>query len=300
MQQTEQELEQEPRRRRRIWIIPVLGSLVTFVLIAAITGIIGNRSDNLFLTILGAIKSSATPSLWPWIIMVLILLAAIAGMLNSWHQRRILDNALITANNINDLDDSLLRLLASWVPSRNHEAEMKLLFTELLRDACKEFVGHVHRAFILTPDPNNINELTVWASIGIPPETIEHLRFYIGNNRSGNPMRGVAGEVFLARRLRVVHIIPEKDGWRTDCSSHFIKFQSRAGLPAYRSFVCVPIIGADPDIHQAIPTCHGVVVFDSLDHGIFDRPESQIVLRTFARRIASALLISRLLSQLGS
>src|SRR5437016_878201 len=132
----QQELEQKPSRRRNVWIISVVGSLVTFVAIAAITGIIGNRSDNLFVMILGAIQSSATFSLWPWIITVLILLAAIAGMLRSWHQRRILNHALITANNIIDLDDSLLRLLASWVPSRNHDAEMRLLFAELLRDAC--------------------------------------------------------------------------------------------------------------------------------------------------------------------
>lgn len=295
----QQELEPKSHRRRNVWIISVIGSLVTFVAIAAVTGIIGNRSDNLFLTILGAIQSSATLSLWPWIITVLILLAAIAGMLLSWHQRRILHHALTTANNIIDLDDSLLRLLASWVPSRNHDAELRLLFAELLRDACNEFVGHVHRAFILTHDPQNHDELTVWASIGIPPEAIEHLRFHIGNDKNRTPLRGVAGEVFLARKSRVVHIIPEKDGWRTDCS-HFIKFHQRTGLPAYRSFACVPIIGADPNVHQAVPTCLGVVVFDSLDHRIFDRPESQVVLRAFARRIAAALLISQLLSQLGS
>jgi hypothetical protein len=300
MQQTEQELEQQPGRRQKIWIISILVSVITFVLIAAVTGIIGNGSYTYLLALLGAIKSSITLSSWPWIVMVLILLSAIVGMLYSWHQRRILNSALTTANNINALDDSLLRLLASWVPSRNHEAEIKLLFTELLRAACKEFSGHVHRAFILTPDLKNSNELTVWAGIGIPQDTIEHLRFDISINRNGNPIRGVAGEVFLSRKLRVVHVIQEKDGWRTDCSSHFIKFQSRAGLPAYRSFICVPIIGADPGIHEAISTCHGVVVFDSLDFKIFDRPESQIVLRAFARRIASALLISRLLSQLGN
>lgn len=177
----QQEPEQEPPRRHKLWVIPVISSIGAFVAIAALTGIIGNRSDNLFLTILGTIKNSVTLSLWPWIITVLILLAAIAGLLHSWYQRRVLHHALITANNINDLDDSLLRLLASWVPSRSHEAEMRLLFAELLRDACKEFVGHVHRAFILTSD-HNTDELTVWASIGIPPETIEHLRFHIGKN----------------------------------------------------------------------------------------------------------------------
>ncbi len=295
----QQELEQVPRRKRIVWIISAIGSAATFVAIAAVTGIIGNRSDNFFLSMLQGIKNSATPSLWPWIITVLILLAAIAGLLRSWHQRRILNHALITSNNIIDLDDSLLRLLASWVPSRNHDAEMRLLFAELLRDACNEFVGHVHRAFILTPNPQNNGELTVWASIGIPPETLEHLRFHVGNDKNIPPMQGVAGEVFLARKSRVVHVISEKDGWRTDCT-HFIKFHQRTGLPAYRSFTCVPIIGSDPKIHQAASTCLGVVVFDSLDQRIFDRPESQIVLRAFARRIAAALLISQLLSQLGN
>ncbi len=296
----QQELEQEPRRRHRIWWISGIGTVATFVIIAAITGIIGNRSDNLSLAAWEGIKSSITLSWWPWAIMVLILLAAIVGIFHSRHQRHILSHALVTANNIIDLDDSLLRLLASWIPSRNHDNEMRLLFAELLRDACAEFVGHVHRAFILIPNPQNNDELTVWSHIGIPPETIEHLKFHIGNDRNSIPLQGVAGKVFLARKLQIVHVIEEKSGWRTDCLD-FIKFHQRTVLPAaYRSFACVPIIGSDSTTQQAIPTCLGVVVFDSMDHRIFDRPESQVVLRIFARRIAAALLISRLLSRVGN
>jgi len=54
-------------------------------------------------------------------------------------------------SNLVQLDDSLLRLLASWIRARDHETEMKRILAELLRDASEEFHGHVHRASILLP-----------------------------------------------------------------------------------------------------------------------------------------------------
>lgn len=290
----DQELNTSVRRRTRLSLIAIIGAIVAFVLVATTTGIIGNRSDNLFSW--RAIGSLVAQSGWSWVVTFVVLLASLAVIFYLIYRYRVLNHALVTANDIINLDDSLLRLLASWIPSRNQETEMKRLFAELLRDACAEFVGQVHRAFILTPDSQNSDELTVWAHIGIPPETIEHLKFYIGNDKDRIPMRGVAGEVFLARKLRVVHVIPEKGGWRTD-SSNFVKFHLRTGLPAYRSFVCVPIIGPNVDAqHLSTTVSLGVAVFDSMDREIFDRPESQVLLRMFARRIAAALTIGRLLA----
>jgi hypothetical protein len=279
---------------RRNWIVAGITGLVTFFIGASISGIIGNRSDNLFLWIINQIGKSITLSTWPWIITFIALVVSLGLALYSLRHNRILNHALALANQIVDLDDSLLRLLASWIPTKNHEDEMQRLLAELLRDANAVFAGHVYRALILLPD-EQAEDLMPWAHVGMPQETLDHIRFHVGSDKSKKPLRGVAGESYLERKLRVTHVITEDKSWRTDCLS-FIRFTEGDHLPPYRSFVCVPVIGADPKAPTTtVTTCLGVAVFDSMNSNIFDLPESQIVLRTFARRIAAVLLIYRLL-----
>ncbi len=189
----------------------------------------------------------------------------------------------------------MLRLLASWIPSKNHDNEMKQLLAELLRDASAEFAGHVHRAFILIPDDKK-EYLTIWAHLGIPQDIIDRKKFYIGSDHDKKPLQGVAGYAYLERKLRVGHVIQEENTWRTDCEDSFIRFGDGKHLPPYRSFVCVPVIGPDLDSPRLSTTvCLGVVIFDSMDSRIFDTIESQVVLRVFARRVATALTMNRLL-----
>lgn len=279
---------------QRHWSFAILLAIVTFFLGAAASGIIGNRSDNFFLWIVNQVGSSVVLSWWPWVITLIVLLSSLGVIFYLIYHNRVLNRALVTANHIIDLDDSVLRLLASWIPSKNHDNEMKQLLAELLRDASAEFAGHVHRAFILTPDDKKEN-LLIWAHIGIPQESIDRKKFYIGVDQDKKPLQGVAGNVYLERKLRVGHVLQQENTWRTDCDC-YIKFDDGKHLPPYRSFACIPIIGPDLDSPRLSATvCLGVAIFDSMDSKVFDTSESQIVLRIFARRIATALIMNRLL-----
>src|SRR5947209_15817996 len=175
----------QPRVRRRRWtiagIVAAIVAVVGFVAVAALNGIIGNRADSFVLWLIDQM-SRIKDGLLPWpvvLIIVLIWLSIISYCLwkivhlrrrvkNLERESRILQHALSTEHNIVLLDDSLLRLLASWIPSRDHINEMKLILSELLSDATVEFNGHVHRAVLLRPEGEY---LKVWAHYGMPEDS---------------------------------------------------------------------------------------------------------------------------------
>jgi len=100
-------------------------------------------------------------------------------------------------------------------------------------------------------------------------------------------MRGIAGEAFFYRQLRVAHIKKENGRWEPEPDSKgYIEFDKERPYPPYRSFVCVPIYFKEDAID-----CLGVVSFDSENPAAFDPPEVQKMLKTLANRIAALLLI---------
>ena len=100
-------------------------------------------------------------------------------------------------------------------------------------------------------------------------------------------MRGIAGEAFFYRQLRVAHIKKENGRWeREPDSKSYIEFDKERPYPPYCSLVCVPIFFKEDAID-----CLGVVCFDSENPAAFDPPEVQKMLETLATRIAALLLI---------
>lgn len=123
------------------------------------------------------------------------------------------------------------------------------------------------------------------------------MRFYIGNDpqKQHSEGIGVAGEAFLTKEIRIAHMDCTEKGW-TCTSKYFKEFSLRAHDPVYRSFVCMPIYGP-PDAMTKKPSCLGVVCFDSQNRTLFDLEDVGIILRAFARRIATVLIVYRLLSE---
>ena len=214
-----------------------------------------------------------------------------------WWSNRSLNQALTTSTNLNELDDSLLRLLGSWDSANSDEYQVQRMLVELLRDATREFNGHVQRAFILLPDQTRGEEyLKVWAHTKLPQESADRMSFYVGHDeaRQFNEKIGVAGDAFLSKKMRVAHMNVVAGKWQCDCE-HYKSFAPRRQDPCYRSFVCMPIYGPHTN-HSTGVKCLGVVCFDSMDKHVFDAPETEVILRVFTRRIATALLIYRLIS----
>ena len=278
----------------RTKIITGLSASIVFILLASVSGIIGNGMYAFVLWLGGHLTSLVKSGWLPWIITLVILLACLSFAFLWWHHSR---NALDTLNGICDLDDSLLRLLPSLVVSGNQEVDMQRLLRELLRDATRAFAGHVHRASILLPDAGR-EYLKIWAHHQMPDESVIRTRFYIGNEE--NRIRGVAGETFLDTQPRVAHFTQENPRWKCDLNC-YIDFDKNRPYPPYRSFVAIPIIGVIPGPSSIInANCLGVLCFDSDNSKIFDSAEVQYLLQVFSRRIAAALLIYHQLPTNGS
>ena len=278
-----------------------LGTVILFIITNAIAGVIGNSADNLFIRLWDALIASNS---WPWIITLITVVIGFALVLffmrrggaatrielrkmNSELHR--LNGGLDKMNMLLGLDESLLRLLANWMRAADREAGMKLLLTELLRDATNAFDGEVHRALIFLPDETE-EYLRAWVHYQMPQESIARTVFYVGKN-GDDRKRGVAGETFLAGKIHVAHILHESDHWKCDCDC-YIDFDKRRPFPPYHSLVGVPIIGYTPSSPEvSATTCLGVVCFDSQNLTFFDNQHVQTLLQTLGRRIAAALLI---------
>ena len=184
-----------------------------------------------------------------------------------------------------ELDESLLRLIASVMSEENLEKAMKNLVLKFLMSATSAFPGDVHRASLLLPDAKK-EYLRIWEGYQMPDESKIRTHFYIGTKEMDR-MRGIAGEAFFYRQLRVAHIKKENGRWERESDSKgYIEFDKERPYPPYCSLVCVPIFfGKDRD------DCLGVVCFDSENTAAFDPPEVQKMLKTLAKRIASILFI---------
>jgi hypothetical protein len=277
----------------------VLGTLIAM----AVGGVIGNRANDAFGWFLGVLPG-INQILFPWIVILVVVLACggvvcwlVTVIVRTHHEisdleheisdleqrNSVLNHAFTTQHNLVLLDDSLLRLLASWIPSKDHENEMKSILAELLSDASAAFNGHVHRAFLLRPAGEH---LKIWTHYGMPEDTVKDLSFYVGSD--WRKQRGTAGQAFVNQELRVGHLTQAGNVWVCE-DRYFIPCGKR---PAYRAFVAIPIIGVSPTATNAnTAVCLGVVCFDSLQPDIFDSEGNRDVLRVFARRIAAALLL---------
>src|SRR5437762_10138860 len=150
---------------------------VAFTALAFIGGAIANQAlvdigTNLLSSVLQNVATSIQTSLWPWSFSLFFLLTTIVFIWISL----VLNRARMTANNILELDDSMTRLFASWLPKGDHTKQMKDLLEELLRDACREFGRYVQRASIMLPDKSNGEYLTIWVSDGMPKEAVERMK----------------------------------------------------------------------------------------------------------------------------
>lgn len=91
-----------------------IGAIILFVLTAAITGIIGNRADTLFVWLWEQFTAAMTPNSWPWFIVVAVLSGSLAFL---WRRSKVLSRGLTAMDSVVKLDDSLLRLLPILIPA---------------------------------------------------------------------------------------------------------------------------------------------------------------------------------------
>jgi H+/Cl- antiporter ClcA len=97
-------------RFKRTGIFAAIGALVIFVLVGAANGVLGELGVTVFQWLQQLAGSLITVSSLPWLIIVLILIAALVSLLVIWQRDKY---TLDTTNRIVDLDNWLQRYMYS-------------------------------------------------------------------------------------------------------------------------------------------------------------------------------------------
>ena len=159
------------------------------------------------------------------------------------------------------------------------------IMSELLEVIAAHFDNDVDRGSIFLPEGDY---LTIKAYWGLSPESVQRTKCYIGEDVSKK--RGSAGNVYLTRQQRVIHIQSKNGRWKSD-DEYYIEFSPHRCVWPYRSSVMTPIfeMGTEEAAERHIL---GVMVFDSQQEAIFDSEEAKLYLRMASIRIASVLRIA--------
>jgi hypothetical protein len=261
-------------RKRSTWLV----AIGTGVGVLALHGIIGNRAD-------AATVYIFTTYVQPLMNLPNLLLAgcsAVAGWIARHMWTTAADRGLSTTARMLELDDSLMRAIPGLAQAADRDQRLERLLTEYLRDCTKLFVPDVSRAWILQPEGD---WLVPWVAYQVPNETLTRTRFYIGPPDPSRE-RGLAGEAFATKRLRVAHLTEKNGKWTAD-DGCYIVFDPDRPFPPYRSLVAIPISPAAPD------QCYGVLCLDSVNETIFDGGASQQVIVSLGTRLVAPIKLYR-------
>jgi hypothetical protein len=240
---------------------------------------------------------STTITLPDWVLVLVfaVLLVGVALLYWQLRGRRKIQKRFVE---LISLDESLLALFPSFVRDIDQESAIERLLHETLRDSTRLLGEHVSRAFILRK--NDQHELVPWVTYEMSSESKARTRFSTESGPERN--RGVAGETYQDRTLRVVHMVKRDGGWRSevfkqehdkwvrDEETKYLVFAANRPHPPYRSFVTVPIMATSQD-------CLGVLCFDSANQKIFDQPEMRQLLISLSTRIAAVIYTQRAASE---
>lgn len=252
---------------------------IWFLLVAAFSGIVGNRADSVFIAYLPYLIDTQI-SLWIVLLIFFpIVISAIWFAIRNYRSQQ-------AAIKFVRLDDTLFNNLSSIDRSIDlNEAEKNIINAflegtlELFADGC--------RIHILRPDPQDNSYIKIWHSYGIPRETVDRTQFYVGIP-SPDRRSGIAGKSYREKKIYVVKIearnrqIVAKTNHCT--SDDYISFAVNRREVPYKSFISVPIIDGSSN-------SLGVLCIDSRATNTFDPKAIRDLIDTVAVRIATIIAI---------
>jgi hypothetical protein len=258
---------------------------LTFAAGATAQTVIGNWGSEIVSEIIGLLVS-VLHNPYFWLGTIILVLSFLVFRL--WLRSRYLYVAFENATNAVETDDSLLRTIASWDLRLPYDMQLKKVLNETLRDIIDDFDGEIQRGYILLPTSEASEELSIWVHFRMPDECLD-MKFYVGDSETKRAsLAGVAGIAYLKKKLCIIHIDRLNGAWQSDHPDYRV-FNEREYPPAYRSSICIPIVGPyDPTTNQA--RCLGVLVFDSPHRTYFDSSHPRVILRMYSRRVALAIL----------
>ncbi len=185
---------------------------------------------------------------------------------------------------LTELDDTLVRAIPHMLYANDRPLRVRKLLEETLSDCAHIFGEHVLRGAIFQVEGDY---LTPWVSYQMAQATMQHARFYIGADQEKR--RGIAGEAYRHRQVRLVHMIYENGCWRPDDNNNYIDFDFDQGRarPPYSSFIVVPLTWNRERL--------GVMTLDSTSSTVFDSQDIQDLLVSVGARVAVVILLYNLL-----
>jgi hypothetical protein len=258
-------------------ILLLIAAILSFVVLAAFSGIVGNRADAFFMQVLPFLSKVVNFTLPLWVIVPVLLILLFLVVLNYYASQQ--------AVKLLKLDESLLRLLAAFHDNPDQQSATKLLFQDFLANIL-ELLPNGCRIFIMRQGEHDPDFLTIWQSWKIPSETIDRTRLQISNSQSRDI--GLAGSVFLSGRQEVANFIWKNETWVEDNAKYvyIVPKNTRKSLP-YKSTIAVPVI------NEITNTCIGVLCVDCSEPKTFDSQDVQRLLAVIAIRTSSILSILR-------
>ncbi|WP_026735031.1 GAF domain-containing protein [Fischerella sp. PCC 9605] len=253
---------------------------VSTLSIIALSGIVGNRADAIFLNILSLLSQRITVSLWVAMSVLLITIFSLIVILRYYYK------AHQIATKINKLDESLLLLQPKLHVNSDITEALKRLLDEFLSRTL-DLLHYLDGCGIAVyaPDPNDPEYLTTLCQLESPNEVKEKARFYIGND--SHKKRGVAGNTFIDQTRRIVHLYRKNGIWHSDNPDYiFLQDNRNRRRLSYRTLIAIPIIG---DANNSL----GVLCLYSDCVSAFDSRAVQDLLTAIALRLSAPMLTVR-------
>ena len=260
--------------------VQVVIAFILFLATAALSGIIGNRTDALLIKYLPPLLSQEVTISAVWIVFVALLVLALVIFIISSYETTIRNASNLTK--IRDIITRNVSPLYAPIPNRpDAEQVARQITTDVFRAIVKSQPFDRCGTAIYVPSSERDDYTETWEWHSSPNESPDSLAFYVGDN-SGRDRpripRGIAGETFVSRETHVVHF--NQDG----IADTNLYIPGGKGKPGYRSLICVAILG------DTKPESLGVLCLYSKDAATFDRKGVRIIIEALAYQFSFVLL----------
>jgi hypothetical protein len=288
-------------RRKRIAFIAISSSVFLYIVLAAIGGIIGNRTDYIFLELLKYATSEITVSLKVWHITLIGLTIAFFpfSCLFIFTQIQLVtkvqekDNELYKAQlqlaisefsfdlstKINEFDGSLWLLISRLKQNKNRQLAVNQLLNEFLAKI-RELIPQVSKAWLCLPDVKDKDYLIPYFSDPQDfPQFNYPMRFYIGDDPGMR--KGLVGCAYCEWDTQVTSISMDETGSRTSSNKEYIFFGNKKTNS--HSTTAAFVVINDDDVRL------GVLCVDSYVDNFFELPGTKALLEQISIRLARIL-----------
>jgi len=265
----------------RFKVRAILGSILLFV----VGGVVGNRSDAVFLQSWSAVNGSMMGNWLPWVIAGGAIMVSISMSYLLLGRKASFERKLQEKNFLLDLAGTLSFLLPATLSMRDLSCGFHEFIARALETVFRGYLKDARRGCLFLPDARGeslaVSDIRGWVN-----DNGKGQRTFCIDPQKVDSAKGVAGEAFLKRKVVVAHVSVDNGHLKCDQASYVPSQDSI--LPFRGSLICVPVTSG-----ESSSECLGVLCFDSYNTFAFDSPVVRDVLLLLAKYIFIALLMRK-------